>query len=195
MRRAAVCAAMACVAALAGAVSASAARPAPVPTRDSVTGQFTLGAGFGTLRVELDASSGPSGEAPGGSLRTSGVFNFDMAIRCLVVRGNRAVVAGRMPTAAGVTHLILVLEDTPAGELDRAAVSFISSEPFPPECTAVDMTGLLNPVREGDVITNVDAPVPPASKKACRKDGWQQLGFPSRRACKRSVVPPPRVRG
>jgi hypothetical protein len=182
---------LATAAVLAVSAASTASAVAAPPTRDSVTGSFIVGVGMSTTQYTLDASSGPAGEAPTGTVRLTMLGgSFDMAVRCMRVRGNRAVVAARVPTSTGAFHVVLTLEDAPAGQLDRVVV-FQSFDPFPPACEDIDIDQPLVEARDTSIVI-VDAPVPPSSKKACRKDGWAQLGFASRRACKSAVVPPTR---
>lgn len=183
--RAAVAAA-AFAATLAGATPALAAPPSPPPSRDSVTGSVVIGIGLPTSGYTIDASSGPGGEAPGGTIAVRGfILNIDVPVTCLRVRGSRAVVAGRYAAQGMTLDLVLVLEDAPAGAVDRGTASFFVNTP-PPVCAGIDIDRLLPEVREGSVAI-VDAPAPPPSKKDCDKEGWRQLGFPSKHACKEAV--------
>jgi hypothetical protein len=187
MRRVAFVATAASVAALAGAAPAVAAGPPQPPSRDTVTGSFSIGPGTGTSEFVVDASSSPAGEAPSGEIQMrSAFFSADLAVTCLRVRGNRAVVGGRF----GNVNVILILEDGLAGAPDQGGLE-IEENLFGPSCADVniDVTGLLA-FRVGSV-TIVDAPVRPTSKEDCRDDGWRQLGFTNRGACQRLVPHPP----
>ena len=193
MRRPAVVATLVCVAALAVAAPAVAAPPAPVPTRDSVTGAIDLGIGLPTSTYTIDAFSGPSGEAPGGTIKIRGfLLNFDLNVTCLRVRGNRAVVTGQVASSERAIFFVLWLEDVPAPAIDRGSVGVYLDTP-PPACGDVDIDQPLDEARGGSV-TITDAPAPPSAKEDCRDDGWRQRGFTSRGACQRLVPHPPGAR-
>jgi hypothetical protein len=178
------------LAALAVPTAAAAAKPAPPPAPDTVTGSAFIGVGFSSSTYTVDAFSGPSGEAPGGTITVRGLLaDFDLTVTCLRVRGTRAVVTGRQEGAGRVISFVLVLEDVPVPGTDRASTGSYLDTP-PPACADVDIDQQLLDVRSGS-FTIVDAPAPPATKKACREGGWQALGFPSKRACKKAVVRPP----
>src|SRR5687767_1769136 len=105
-----VLALVAALAALVVPTSAPAATPAPPPARDTVTGSAFIGVGFTSSTYTVDAFSGPSGEAPGGTITVRGMFfDFDLTVTCLRVRGGRAVVVGRQEEAGRAVNVVMVV--------------------------------------------------------------------------------------
>ncbi len=169
-------------------VSSAAPAPPPATQQDSVQLTDGLPANFpnGFSLIQLNATSGPSGENPTGQVGfAQAVGSFEVReggqVTCLAVSGNSAVInyesGGQVFSGQIVT--VEVVDDSPdallAGTrpLGRAATD---CSPVPPEQT------FYRPVISGD-ITVTDAPPLPSSKDQCRNDGWKQFGFPNLGRC------------
>jgi hypothetical protein len=169
------------------------------PLQDSVTGSLALG--FGAFPFfSVSAHSGPSGEAPTGTLTyntftPSNSTDFQSsAISCLAVTGNTAVVGGfgvlrrrgLGPTGpvetVTNTGFVAVISDNgrvtppPPGEPfpfspDTFVLSFVTT----PDCAAPPGTGI-SFTGNGDLAV-VDAQPPlPTSKDQCKNGGWRNYG-------------------
>jgi hypothetical protein len=172
------------------------------PTRDSVTTVGLTNAGPelgppipGTLwqGIEIDVSSGPSGENPVGGF---GALNFE-ALRdvsgsatCLAVEGNTA-------TFNGIGYFGLVTVQVVDGAPDTfdiaitGEVDFSTGEWFsgrrPEDCSPLETGPGPYPVVLGDIRV-VDARPPlPTSATQCRHGGWRTWGFKNHGECVRFV--------
>jgi hypothetical protein len=152
---------------------------------DSVTGAASVGFGIpGTWGFDLDAHSGPSGEAPTGTITAHSFYFGDgtFAVSCLTVHGNQAAMIGQsvVPPPPGLRPpaVEVVVEDNVPPTPDRMSFGFwdtIFGAPGPPPTTCPIVTAGLEAVRFGDV-TVVDAPSLPTSKAQCRDGGWRDFG-------------------
>jgi hypothetical protein len=151
-----------------------------VPTGDSVVGigmtapspdPFAF-----TWEFNIEASSGPSGEAPSGfvqlfvtSPQIPGTGIFGGPVTCLSVSGNEAtVVVANQPGPPGI--LLLVEDNGPPGSdpSDTVAVEPVND---PTSCALPAVVTPLEVV-EGDV-TVTDASALPTSKDQCKNGGWR----------------------
>lgn len=177
-----------CLVAAIAALSAAPAAEAQAPYGDTVAVQATVGFGMGgTWGFAIDASSGPSGEAPQGSITANSVVlgTFGFTVSCLTVSGNRAAMIGHAlpgppppPPPFSLPSLIQVVVEDSGTAGDRLAFSlrdfpFPSPGPPPTECPI--STDALQPLRGGDV-TVVDRPPLPASKDGCKDGRWRTHG-------------------
>lgn len=165
---------------------ASAATPvaAQAPTRDSVTG--TAGAtipGLIFVNWTVDASSGPLGEDPTGTVQ-SDVFGAG-PVSCLRVESNRAVVGAFSPTFLG-GFLIEVVDTSPLPAQDLIAI--VPTHAPPP--SICPRPGDLSPsqppytvISTGN-LTVVDAHPFPTTKAQCQNGGWRDFpGFKNHGQC------------
>jgi hypothetical protein len=170
----------------------NAAPPPPPPTfLDTATanGDNVILDGFSAFDIRVEASSGPTGEDPGGKV-TFGfnpLFEFEVTgpVTCLDVTGNMAVmtVAGPFSLFPGLLAFTVKLVDNGASGLDR-----FQYFPIPPEnsqyldCRAnpipTDFGGPL--IGRAEVF---DSPPPPTSKRQCMHGGFAQFGFRSAGQC------------
>ncbi len=160
--------ALACLA-IAMACSAAPAA-AQAPTRDSVTGTATSFAGPGVLvTYTLDASSGPTGEDPAGSVRIDLFGPVDNPVTCLDVQGNRAIVGIAVPSDPPGGLLIFVTDTGDVGPDTIGAVGTAS----PPEVCSEEPH---SEAEAGGNIVVVDAqPSAPISKDQCKNGGWRNF--------------------
>jgi hypothetical protein len=171
----------------------NAAPPSPPPTfldTAKASGDNLVLDDFSAINIDVEASSGPSGQDPGGHVIFG--FNplFDVGpvtgpVTCLDVTGNTAVmtVAGPFSSLPGFLAFTVKLVDNGGSGLDR-----FQYFPIPPEnsqyldCRAnpipTDFGGPL--IGRAEVF---DSPPPPTSKRQCRHGGFAQFGFRSKRQC------------
>jgi hypothetical protein len=159
----------------------------PVPTAsaqtqagDSVTGSYATI--LPTTGWTLDAHSGPSGEAPSGTISflsvATGLTRITLPVTCLVVSGNQATVVGSDILAPGQVLTVTVwVEDNGTAENDRLGYS-VTLQP-PPSTCSITPSGfsLPFPDQSGPGITVVDAPPLPTSKNECQNGGWRAFGI------------------
>jgi hypothetical protein len=150
-----------------------------VPTGDSVVGQGLTGPNpDGSIRsigFDIDARSGPSGEAPTGHVALEvAAFFYPPAViqgpvRCVSVSGNGALVGFESPTNPGV---IVQLEDNgPPGSHPPDTLGFALVDD-PTSCALPPVTLFPFEVVEGD-LTVSDAPALPTGKSQCKNGGWR----------------------
>ena len=170
------------------------------PTQDSltVTGTATdttgrLGFSFGS--IDIQAFSGPSGEAPGGRaflVVTSpgpgiaiGSSNSDN-VTCLAVSGNRAVTVFRDQSFG--LYVAEAVDNGPSNAgLDRFFALPADPSRSPSDCTPLGLTDL-DTVTSGDVVIR-DAPALPTTKDECKNGGWRTFGvFKNQGDCVSFVV-------
>jgi hypothetical protein len=156
-------------------VCSSATASAQTPTRDSVTGfAFALipipNAPPNAFEVDFDfdASSGPSGEDPTGTVM---MFPLDGGpVTCLNVNGIDAVVGIAAPTTTNGGFLIYVSDGNPGGGFDTLELVPVTG---PPEvCPAPFSPNMA--IFIGD-ITVIDAQPFPTSKDQCKNGGWRNF--------------------
>jgi hypothetical protein len=155
-------------------VSSSATASAQTPTRDSVTGFAEAlipipNAPPNAFEVDFvfDASSGPSGEDPTGTVM---MFPLDGGpVTCLNVNGIDAVVGIAAPTT-NLGGFLIYVSDSPGFEPDTLELVPVST---PPQvCPA--------PVRPNRAIfvgsiTVIDAPPVLISKEQCKNGDWRNF--------------------
>jgi hypothetical protein len=155
---------------------------AQTPVQDSVTGQGGSGTGpRGSFLFQIDAHSGPSGEAPTGTasfyMALYGTFRGPVA--CLAVDGSAAtlnfVVAN--PYDPSDLHVFTyTVIDSPTG--DR--ITWATDQRAPTDCTPLSFPA---PITSGDIVV-VDAQPLPTSRAQCTNGGWQTFGiFTNQRDC------------
>jgi hypothetical protein len=179
-----------CLVAATAALPAAPAAEAQAPYGDAVAAQASVGFGMGgTWGFAIDASSGPSGEAPQGSITANNFVlgSFGFTVSCLTVSGNRAAMIGDAlpgppppppPPPFSLPSLIQVVVEDNGTAGDRLAFSlrdFPFPSPGPPPTDCPISTDALQPLRGGDV-TVVDRPPLPASKDGCRDGRWRAYG-------------------
>jgi hypothetical protein len=152
---------------------------AQVPTGDSVTGTVTEIAPppIGTARLNINASSGPSGETPTGTIAAElldfGVL-LDFQVTCLAVNGNAATVGARhVDPALGEQLLYLQIVAGGPGRADQLGTvatgsTFACARPPLPFVTTQTITS-------GDLVV-VDSQARPSSKDQCKNGGWRNFG-------------------
>jgi hypothetical protein len=140
---------------------------AQIPTQDSViltggpaqAGAFTL--------IDIDATSGPSGENPTGQVRfdVSGL-SIGGPVTCLAVSGNTAIINFDDQIGGFGVSTVEVVDGQP---------DFFDAAPTGREPTDCSPSfPLLRPVSGGDIVV-VDAPPLPTSKEQCKKGGWRDF--------------------
>ena len=176
----------------------SSAAQTPPPTQDSVL--LTGGsAGVDTpsflfVILDLDATSGPSGENPAGSVDfllfspppCSPLFACRLGevggpVTCLAVNGDAATINFRAEGGglAGAIITVQVVDGQPDTFNSEAA------NHAPADCSPLSSPG--GPVSGGDIVVT-DALPPPTSKDQCKHTGWRQFGFANEGQCVRSVT-------
>jgi hypothetical protein len=144
---------------------------------------------FSAFDIRVEASSGPSGEDPGGhvSFGFNPIFEVEPVtgpVTCLEVSGNTAVmtVAGPFSSFPGFLAFTVKLVDNGGSGLDR-----FQYFPVPPEnsqyldCRANPPTDFGGPlIGRAEVF---DSPPPPTSKRQCMRGGFAQFGFRSAGQC------------
>ncbi len=173
------------VALLLGATAGAEAHAAPGQDTVTVTG------GSGRLSVSIEATSGPDGEGPRGTVRFAAlglnIISFDGPVTCLAVTGTTAVIAARDTSGGYPTrHAVLVLDDLRAPDTGLVFDRFraFTSIAEPPDCR-------LPPPAQDELmdwplgtITVHDAVAPPTRKHHCHDDGWRRHGlFADRGEC------------
>jgi hypothetical protein len=142
---------------------------AQIPTQDSVV--LTGGpaqAGLFTV-IDIDATSGPSGENPTGqvSFDVFGTLNLGGPVTCLAVSGNTATINFDDQSGFGITTVQVV-----DGQPD--SFDAFPQGRAPTDCSPLPPSGLGGPVSDGDIVV-VDAPPLPTSKEQCKKGGWRDF--------------------
>jgi hypothetical protein len=134
------------------------------PAQDSVVGSGTAGF-YGTFSI--DARSGPSGEAPTGSVVVSGSVSFNGPVTCLAVNGNVAVL--NIDTAQFGIITMEVTDGTPD------IIDAIPTSRAPGDCSPF-AGGVVGVVETGNIAV-VDAPplALPTTKRDCFRGGWRDL--------------------
>ena len=140
---------------------------AQVATQDSVTTSGSVTAGPSS-NVQIDATSGPSGENPSGqaSFLAFAEIPIHGPVTCLAVNGNSAIIKIQSNGFGLVTMLV---NDGP----DTFDAFPFSSAP-PSDCSPVPPGGLGGVVSSGD-ITVVDTPSLPTSTDQCKDGGWRNF--------------------
>ena len=156
------------------------------PTQDSVllTGGPGVVAGQVT-NLELNATSGPSGENPTGQVAFTvfnGTFNLAGSVTCLRVSGNTATINFR-DTANGLGVVTVQVVDNNPDTFQSAPIGRAPTDcsPLPPDLAQH------GPLSSGDIVV-VDAPALPTAVEQCLHDGFAQFGFGNAGQCIRFVV-------
>ena len=173
------------------------------PARDSVTTVSGTEAGpdfppFGRefQDIEIDASSGPSGENPAGTVsyvNTDVLRTVSGRVTCLAVRGDTATI-----NTVGYFGIVTfqVVDNQPdtfnsarTGDIDFANVDFTNPDASDYTGRApTDCSTLVTPSEAATVVTGdirvIDAqPARPTSKRKCKKGGWRRFGFKNQGRC------------
>ena len=179
--------------AIALAPTAAAAKP-PVPPqpRDTVTatGDNLITDDFSASAIDVDASSGPSGEDPQGTASFTlllGSYQFSGTVSCLKVTGNVAVleINGTFPVP-GLLSLIIRLTDNGGNGQDRFEWYPVLPEIGQDLDCETGAPGWFGGPLIGRAVVS-DAQPGPASKADCRNGGWSRFGFKNQGLCVRSV--------
>jgi hypothetical protein len=121
-----------------------------------------------TIGIDVHATSGPNGENPQGTVSASrsGVVGriFEGLVTSLRVVGSTATVEARDPS--GVSTLLLLVEDRPAG--DHVVLNCTAPGCFPPAFFDFVLS-------VGDIVVR-EAPSMPTSKDQCKHGGWRTYG-------------------
>ena len=154
------------------------AQAAP-PTQDSVQGNVTtIGtdvAGFESATYAIDASSGPSGETPSGTVRATspiGTFFFEGTVTCLSISDNIALLNLQTGNFGLLALRLTDNAGTGVGDLVEATLTTRS----PTECSTPEASYIRHDrVTAGDIVIHDAAPLP-SSKEQCRNGGWRNFG-------------------
>jgi hypothetical protein len=130
------------------------------PPIDFARGNGTLTVGPGVSHdFRFDASSGPLGEHPAGSMFVDGpAFSVRARVTCLAVHDNRATLIGKrtggtgVPDATGVAFF--VEDDSP----DKFAFQLVTSTQLAPPCVAF---GSITPISSGEIVVHDGQPQNP----------------------------------
>ena len=152
---------------------------AQTPPQDSVTGTLPDDTVHPVIWT-INASSGPSGENPTGTLEGEFFGRLPFPVTCLQVTGNRAVIGGRatQPSANIDVRVYLIVVDEPGEVQDRISREFFVDDPLAPAtCAEYDaQTGRIPfPVPFGSVVV-IDAQPVPTSRDQCKNGGWRNHG-------------------
>lgn len=156
------------------------APPPPPPAQDSVllTASPALTTHFTVLA--LDATSGPSGENPGGEadfildLDRGPPLEIQGPVTCLEVRGSGATI--NIQPFPGNVITVQVLDDNP----DLFDLSAIGRAPT--DCSPAFPSIFFGPLLQGDIKVT-DAQPLPTTMGQCKDGGWEQLGFANQGLC------------
>ena len=154
---------------------------AQMPTGDSIVGSGTIR----TTLIDVNVSSGPSGENPRGeaSARIDFFAGFlSASVDCLAVSGSVGTFAGAIGLSSfDDTHYKFTVEDNgPTGSPPDRVTSRTATTPF--DCTeplAFEFYSTL----VGDMVV-VDASALPTSTQECKNGGWRNFpGFKNQGHC------------
>jgi hypothetical protein len=127
---------------------------------------------------QFSATSGPSGENPGGhvSLDLLGGIHAAGPVTCLAVSGRRADIGFPYQSFATMLRLVLEVHDLgpPGSGLDTIDLHvYEPSERAATDCSPIPET-LERQVKSGDVSVR-DAPALPTSTQQCRRGAWKSF--------------------
>jgi hypothetical protein len=153
-------------------VAPAASAAPPQPPRDSVMGS---GAGIDfpdAISLTVDASSGPGGENPSGTVNAArnGTPIFSGSVTALSVTGGTAIAEARDSSA---NSLLVLISDRPTG--DQVLLACDAPGCFPPAFFDFGLTS-------GDFVV-FDALPPPTSTEPCKNRGYAQFGFKNQGLC------------
>jgi hypothetical protein len=160
---------------LAAAAGACCASPgmasAQAPAQDSVVLTSGPAQAGSYLGIEINATSGPSGENPTGQIRANafGLIQLGGPVFCLAVSGNTATINFE-DRIGGFGILTVQVVDGQPDTFDA-----VPAGRAPTDCSPLPPSGLGGPVIGGD-ITVVDAPAVPTLKDQCTNGGWRNYG-------------------
>jgi hypothetical protein len=147
---------------------------AVTPSQDSVSGNVeTLGTVVLPLSVrwQIAAASGPSGEAPTGTVSAASFLNG--SVTCLSVEGNVAQMTVRDPQY-GDPVAVRVTDNAGLGRPDLVESNWATVSA--PDCSIPEPDYIRNErVVVGDIVV-VDAQPLPTSKDQCKHGGWKTYG-------------------
>ena len=172
------------------AAGAAAKPPAPEQPRDTATAtgaNLTLD-NFSASAIDVDASSGPSGEDPQGTASFAVLgFHFSGPISCLKVTGNVAILEINGPLLLGVLSMIIRLTDNGGDGRDRFEYYPVLPEVGQDFDCQTGAPGWFGGPLIGRAVV-VDAPPGPGSKADCRNGGWTRFGFKNQGLCVGAVA-------
>jgi hypothetical protein len=144
---------------------------AQVPAQDSVvlTGGPAQAGSY--LGIEINATSGPSGENPTGQVRANafGLIQLGGPVFCLAVRENTATINFE-DRISGFGSLTVQVVDGQPDTFDA-----VPAGRAPTDCSPLPPSGLGGPVIGGDIAV-VDTQPFPTSKDQCKNGGWRNFG-------------------
>ncbi len=162
------------------------------PRLDTVTvsGHNLIVDDFSAIDIQVDASSGPSGENPTGSasFHPAGILPISGPVSCLNVTGNTAVITVQGPFAnlPGLLGFSLRVVDNGGSGLDSFQYWPADPEvPDPIDCKVGSLDWFGGALIGRAVV--FDAPAGPTSRRQCRHGGWVKFGFRSKKQCFRFV--------
>ncbi len=158
---------------------------AQTAAQDSVTGSLA-DSFFRPIIWTINASSGPSGENPTGTLEASGLLSATFPVTCLHVTGNRAVMGGGATSATTTVQVFLVVVDETGQVQDRISREFFVNDPLAPAtCAEFDArtAGRIPPGAAAGSVVVIDADPVPTSKDQCKNGGWARFGFKNQGRC------------
>jgi hypothetical protein len=170
---------------------ASAHRPRPPAQLDtvSVSGSNVPTGDFSALDIEVEASSGRSGENPSGtgSFDAGGILTITGPISCLNVNGNVAVMTVQGPFSNAPGFLGFSLRVVDNGGSGRDIFQWWPADPeFPdPIDCKVGALEWFGGALIGRAVVH-DAALP-TERRQCRRGGWASFGFASKKQCLRFV--------
>ena len=188
--RAAVALAVVVLAVAFAPAGAAAKPPAPEQQRDTATatGANLSLDNFSASAIDVDASSGPSGEDPQGTASFAVLgFHFSGPISCLKVTGNVAILEIDGPLLLGVLSMIIRLTDNGGDGRDRFEYYPVLPEVGQDFDCQTGAPGWFGGPLIGRAVV-VDSPPGPGSKADCRNGGWARFGFKNQGLCVGAVA-------
>ena len=168
----------------------SAGKPAPRLDTATATGDNLVLDDFSARDIDVNASSGPSGENPTGtgSFNPLGILPITGPVSCLNVQGNVAVLTidGPFESRPGFLGFSIKLVDNGGG--GRDTFQYWPADPEhsdPLDCRVGSVDWFGGPLIGRAVVT--DAPALPTLRRQCRHGGWAGFGFRSKKQCFRFV--------
>jgi hypothetical protein len=159
----------------------AAPQPPPAAQQDSVSGSGTVPNCGGDNRFVADASSGPSGENPTGSI-TCGIL-FGGPVSCLHVEGNVAIAL--VPSTDFGPVSVRITDNGTSDTVEAYPTAFAGGAPGCPEPLSSYSTFPFT----GSLVV-VDAPPAPTDKGQCKDGGYARFGFKNQGQCVASVQRP-----
>ena len=147
---------------------------------------------FSAFDIEVEATSGPSGENPRGtgtfSVNAGGILTISGPISCMNVNGNVAVLTVQGPFSNAPGFLGFSLRVVDNGGSGRDVFQYWPADPeFPdPIDCKVGALDWFGGALIGRAVVH-DAPALPTTRRQCRRGGWAKFGFRSKKQCLRFV--------